>query len=112
MSASPLSLTGVASPVRALLAHPGYTATRLRTRDTSGLTRLFLGRIGPPLPAQRPERGVLPQLWAATVPEPDGGEFFGPDGPGELRGTPTGCGSPPRRPIPPGDDGSRRSRSA
>ncbi|MFD8972012.1 MULTISPECIES: oxidoreductase [unclassified Streptomyces] len=84
-----LRLTGAGSPVRSVLAHPGYTATNLQTRDTRGLTRLVFGRIGNPLLAQSPERGALPQLYAATDPAVEGGEFFGPDGPAELRGAPT-----------------------
>ncbi|WP_314614496.1 oxidoreductase [Streptomyces stackebrandtii] len=84
-----LRLTGAGSPVRSVLAHPGYTATNLQTRDTSGLTRLVFGRIGNPLLAQSPERGALPQLYAATDPTVEGGEFIGPDGPAELRGAPT-----------------------
>ncbi|MGA5193883.1 oxidoreductase [Streptomyces exfoliatus] len=82
-------LTASGSPVRAVLAHPGYTATALQTKDTSGLARLVFGHIGNPLLAQRPERGALPQLYAATAPDVRGGEFIGPDGPAELRGTPT-----------------------
>ncbi|KQX49367.1 MULTISPECIES: oxidoreductase [unclassified Streptomyces] len=82
-------LTATASPVRSVLAHPGYTATSLQMKDTSGLAKLFFGRIGNPLLAQRPERGALPQLYAATEPGLTGGEFIGPDGPGELRGAPT-----------------------
>lgn len=82
-------LTATASPVRSVLAHPGYTATSLQMKDTSGLAKLFFGRIGNPLLAQRPERGALPLLYAATDPSVDGGEFIGPDGMGELRGAPT-----------------------
>ncbi|MFF1511659.1 oxidoreductase [Streptomyces sp. NPDC058326] len=82
-------LSASGSPVRSILAHPGYTATRLQTRDTSGLVKLVFGRIGNPLLAQRPERGALPQLYAATEPGLEGGEFIGPDGMGELRGAPT-----------------------
>ncbi|MFF0429964.1 oxidoreductase [Streptomyces sp. NPDC004520] len=82
-------LTATASPVRSVLAHPGYTATSLQMKDTSGLAKLFFGRVGNPLLAQRPERGALPQLYAATDPSVAGGEFIGPDGMGELRGTPT-----------------------
>ncbi|MEU4276007.1 oxidoreductase [Streptomyces tanashiensis] len=82
-------LTAAAGPVRSVLAHPGYTATSLQMKDTSGLAKLFFGRIGNPLLAQRPERGALPQLYAATDPSVEGGEFIGPDGMGELRGAPT-----------------------
>ncbi|MFD4371553.1 oxidoreductase [Streptomyces sp. NPDC058486] len=82
-------LTAAGSPVRSVLAHPGYTATSLQTRDATGFTRFFYGRIGNPLLAQRPERGALSQLYAATAPDAAGGDFIGPDGPGELRGSPT-----------------------
>ncbi|MFI6419181.1 oxidoreductase [Streptomyces sp. NPDC050842] len=82
-------LAEAGSPVRSVLAHPGYTATSLQTRDTRGLTRLVFGRIGNPLLAQAPERGALPQLYAATALDVAGGEFIGPDGPAELRGAPT-----------------------
>ena len=51
-----LRLAAAGSPVRSVLAHPGYTATSLQTRDTRGLTRLVFGRIGNPLLAQSPER--------------------------------------------------------
>lgn len=76
------------SPVRSLLAHPGYTATNLRTSGPTGLVKLLFGRVLRPL-AQRPGAGALPQLYAATAPDARGGEFIGPDGPGELRGGPT-----------------------
>ncbi|RPK42994.1 oxidoreductase [Streptomyces sp. ADI93-02] len=81
-------LEGAGSPVRSVLAHPGYTATGLQKGTPVGLWRLLLGRIGNPLFAQRPERGALPQLFAATDPGVRGGEFIGPDGPAELRGAP------------------------
>lgn len=81
-------LTAAGSPVRSVLAHPGYTATGLQTNGTVGLWRLVFGWIGNPLLAQRPEQGALPQLYAATEPGVAGGEFIGPGGPGELRGAP------------------------
>lgn len=77
------------SPVSSVLAHPGFTATNLQTSAPIGLWRVVFGRIAGPLLAQRPERGALPQLYAATEPAVAGGEFIGPDGPAELRGAPT-----------------------
>ncbi|WP_405797543.1 oxidoreductase [Streptomyces sp. NBC_01506] len=77
------------SPVRSVLAHPGYTATNLQTSAPIGLWRVVFGRIGNPLLAQSPERGALPQLYAATEPDVESGEFIGPGGPAELRGAPT-----------------------
>jgi hypothetical protein len=44
--------------------------------------------VGNRLLAQSADRGALPQLYAATAPGVQGGEFYGPDGPGELRGDP------------------------
>ncbi|RLV68608.1 Short-chain dehydrogenase/reductase family oxidoreductase [Streptomyces sp. CBMAI 2042] len=80
-------LTAAGSPVRSVLAHPGYTATRLQTSAPTGLVKLLFGHVLLPL-AQRPEAGALPQLYAATAPGVRGGELIGPDGRGELRGGP------------------------
>ncbi|MEU4324129.1 oxidoreductase [Nonomuraea dietziae] len=82
-------LTAAGSPVRSLLAHPGYTATNLQLSAPIGWLRVVFGRIGNPLLAQTPERGALPQLYAATDPHVEGGQFIGPDGMAELRGGPT-----------------------
>lgn len=70
-------------------AHPGYTATNLQTGTPTGLWRVLLGRIGNPLSAQRPAEGALPQLYAATEPGVESGQFIGPGGLAELRGAPT-----------------------
>ncbi|MFE7468860.1 oxidoreductase, partial [Streptomyces sp. NPDC057499] len=82
-----LRLTAAASPVLSLLAHPGYTSTGLQTGTPVAPVRLLYGRLLRPL-AQTPERGALPQLYAATHPDVRGGEFIGPDGLAELRGHP------------------------
>jgi hypothetical protein len=39
--------------------------------------------------AQSAERGALPQLYAATAPDVEGGQFYGPDGFQQARGSPT-----------------------
>ncbi|MFE0173824.1 oxidoreductase [Streptomyces sp. NPDC059002] len=80
-------LTAAGSPVRSILAHPGYTATNLQTDGPTGLVSLLFGRLLRPL-AQSPADGALPQLYAATAPEAAGGQLIGPDGRGELRGAP------------------------
>jgi hypothetical protein len=46
-------------------------------------------RVMNKLVAQGVDRGALPQLYAATAPDVEGGEFYGPDGPQERRGYPT-----------------------
>ncbi|MFI6845091.1 oxidoreductase [Kitasatospora sp. NBC_00085] len=82
-----LRLTAAGSPVRSLLAHPGYAATNIVTGAPTALYRLLFGHLARPL-AQTPARGALPQLYAATEPGVRGGEFIGPDGFAELRGGP------------------------
>ncbi|QEU93726.1 SDR family NAD(P)-dependent oxidoreductase [Streptomyces kanamyceticus] len=81
-------LTEAGSPVRSVLAHPGYTATNLQTDGPTKLVSLLFGRILKPL-AQSPAEGALPLLYAAAAPEAEGGHLIGPDGKGELRGSPT-----------------------
>ncbi|MDI2028888.1 oxidoreductase [Saccharopolyspora sp. TS4A08] len=75
------------SPVRALAAHPGYTASNL---GTHGRNRLLVGaaRLAGSLLAQGPATGALPSLYAATQDLP-GASYVGPDGWRELRGHPT-----------------------
>jgi hypothetical protein len=70
------------------LAHPGYDATNLQLNGPSGILKLFL-RFGNRFLAQSAEMGVLPQLFAATAPEIEGGDFIGPDGRNEKKGHPT-----------------------
>ena len=80
-------LRAAGSAVRSVLAHPGYSATNLQVSGPTGLMKQLL-RIGNALMAQGADQGALPQLYAATMPDVQGGEFLGPDGPGELRGRP------------------------
>ncbi|MDG4810893.1 oxidoreductase [Micromonospora sp. WMMD1120] len=82
-------LTDAGSPVRSVLAHPGYTATNLQFAATTGLWKFLLGRLGNPLLAQPVESGAWSQLYAATDPAVRGGDFVGPDGRNEMRGHPT-----------------------
>ncbi|WP_051852761.1 oxidoreductase [Streptomyces aureocirculatus] len=88
-------LAAAGSGIRSVLAHPGYTATRLQTSSPTGLPKLLFGRLLKPL-AQRPAQGALPQLYAATAPEATGGDLFGPDGTAELRGAPERVALAPR----------------
>jgi NAD(P)-dependent dehydrogenase (short-subunit alcohol dehydrogenase family) len=81
-------LRAAGSPVVSVLAHPGYSATNLQLSGPTGLMRAVL-RVTNQLVAQGVEQGALPQLYAATAPEVDGGAFIGPDGFREARGHPT-----------------------
>lgn len=75
-------------PVISVLAHPGYSATNLQSSGPTGPLKAVLS-IGNALVAQSAERGTLPQLYAATAPGVEGGDFIGPGGFHELRGSPT-----------------------
>ncbi|NYE95122.1 NAD(P)-dependent dehydrogenase (short-subunit alcohol dehydrogenase family) [Psychromicrobium silvestre] len=80
-------------------AHPGYTKTNLQTAGAS------LGREKPSiawftrldiLPAQQPEQGTEPMLYAATSPEAVAKGYYGPSGRFAMVG-PTGVASLNRR---------------
>ncbi len=62
-------------------AHPGVTATNLQQNSDSSrfLTKFF---------AQSPAMGALPSLYAATAPDVQTGNYFGPNGFLELFGSP------------------------
>lgn len=81
-------LRAAGSPVRSVLAHPGYSATNLQSTGPTGLAA-FVMRVTNSLVAQDAERGALPQLYAATAPDVRGGRFYGPSGFREMRGGPT-----------------------
>jgi NAD(P)-dependent dehydrogenase (short-subunit alcohol dehydrogenase family) len=74
--------------VISVLAHPGYSATNLQSTGPTGPMKALLS-VGNKLFAQSAERGALPELYAATAPGVEGGNFIGPDGFQELRGSPT-----------------------
>jgi NAD(P)-dependent dehydrogenase (short-subunit alcohol dehydrogenase family) len=79
--------------VEGLTAHPGYSATNLQTSGPShggkGKLQTFGMKIANRVIAQSDAQGALPQLYAATAPEAQGGGFYGPDGFNEQRGYPT-----------------------
>jgi NAD(P)-dependent dehydrogenase (short-subunit alcohol dehydrogenase family) len=71
--------------------HPGYAATNLqaagpRMRGSSGMESLWGTMNG--MFAQSAAMGALPTLYAATSPEVHGGDYIGPNGVGELWGSP------------------------
>ena len=72
-------------------AHPGYAVTNLQSvgprmaerRLTAAVMHLATRVLG-----QSAANGALPQLYAATAPEVEGGDYYGPRGVGEQRGLP------------------------
>ena len=81
-------------PIMVTAAHPGYSATNIGDGATqgSGLARLAM-RLGNFLFAQSAEKGALPTLYAATMPDVQSGDYIGPHGFLEFAGYPvkTGC---------------------
>ncbi|MFI7545247.1 SDR family NAD(P)-dependent oxidoreductase [Actinoplanes sp. NPDC049599] len=70
----------------AVAAHPGVSNTEL-ARNSPALLRLPLTWLAPVI-TQNPAMGALPTLRAATDPAVLGGQYYGPDGMGEVRGHP------------------------
>jgi hypothetical protein len=70
----------------ALAAHPGGSNTDL-ARNLPGIFKPAVTVLGPLL-FQGAAMGALPTLRAATDPDVEGGQYYGPDGLGEQRGHP------------------------
>ncbi|MFG3343305.1 oxidoreductase [Glycomyces sp. NPDC048151] len=80
-------LRAAGSPVRSLIAHPGFSATRLMANGTNLPIRV-VGSLVMPFVTQSQADGALPQLRAATDPKAQGGEYYGPKGKNERKGPP------------------------
>ncbi len=90
-------LAGAGSRCVSLAAHPGLSETNFG--DASPWPLSWLSMFTSPLLSlvtQSAEAGALPVVRAATDPGVRGGEFFGPSGPGEVRGAPVAV-APSRR---------------
>jgi NAD(P)-dependent dehydrogenase (short-subunit alcohol dehydrogenase family) len=72
-------------------AHPGYAVTNLQSVGPRMARRRLTGavmRIATSVLGQSAANGALPQLYAATAPGVEGGDYYGPRGVGEQRGLP------------------------
>ena len=81
------------SPIRSLAAHPGIARTELQPTAIASVGNRFEAlayRLMDPL-FQSAGMGALPQLHAATAASAQGGEHYGPEQFGGLRGAPTLC---------------------
>ena len=70
-------------------AHPGFAHTNLQLAGprSGGVSLAARGMgLATRLLAQPARDGALPTLYAATAADVRGGDYFGPDGPGEMRG--------------------------
>ncbi|MGI9051122.1 MAG: oxidoreductase [Ilumatobacteraceae bacterium] len=79
-------LTAAGSAVRALAAHPGWTATNLQSHSGNPVVNAVM-TVSNRVFAQRDDQGALPTLFAATQDLP-GSSYVGPDGFQEMRGHP------------------------
>jgi NAD(P)-dependent dehydrogenase (short-subunit alcohol dehydrogenase family) len=79
-------LSAAGSPIRSLLAHPGFSATGL-VNGMNAPMRLGASLILP-FVTQSQADGALPQLRAATDPNAQSGEYYGPTGKSERKGPP------------------------
>jgi NAD(P)-dependent dehydrogenase (short-subunit alcohol dehydrogenase family) len=75
-------------------AHPGYAATNLQLRGNK-VSKLVWGLTNTLL-AQSDAQGALPALYAATMPDVTGGDYFGPNGLAGTRGYPARTGAAKR----------------
>jgi NAD(P)-dependent dehydrogenase (short-subunit alcohol dehydrogenase family) len=71
------------APTVALAAHPGFSDTELMRYLPSSVPG-FVWKIF----TQPADKGALPSLRAATDPNAQGGQYYGPDGLGEVKGSP------------------------
>ncbi|MGH8861851.1 MAG: oxidoreductase [Jatrophihabitantaceae bacterium] len=83
-------LAASGSTVISVAAHPGYAATELQSHTESIQDRLMA--MANRVVAQSAAMGALPTLYAATMPDVAGGEYYGPDGVAEVRGHPGRAG--------------------
>jgi NAD(P)-dependent dehydrogenase (short-subunit alcohol dehydrogenase family) len=79
-------LTTAGTTTLALAAHPGASDTELVRHLPAALRRVAPVLV--PLVSQPAARGALPTLRAATDPTVGGGQYYGPDGFGQMRGYP------------------------
>ncbi len=71
----------------AVAAHPGGVQHRAGTQRARRCSNRC-SRVAGPLFFQGAAMGALPTLRAATDPDVEGGQYYGPDGLGEQRGHP------------------------
>jgi NAD(P)-dependent dehydrogenase (short-subunit alcohol dehydrogenase family) len=95
------------SNLLAAAAHPGYAATNLNAAGPGSSNAVMLGatKVLDRALGQPDHMGALPQLYAATMPDVAGNDYWGPDGLLEQRGHPKRVGRTKRASN--GDDARR-----
>lgn len=89
-------LRAASEPVISVAAHPGFTATNLTSNMAGSYHNPVIAGVlragswvGERVLAQDVRNGTLPQLYAATAPDVAGGDYIGPDGFQQMKGSPT-----------------------
>ncbi|HSY36997.1 MAG TPA: oxidoreductase [Acidobacteriaceae bacterium] len=77
------------SRLLSLAVHPGVSTTSIFANGPGEMSlKAIAVKVLAPVLMQNDEAGALPTLYAATSPDAQGGEYIGPDGFGELKGSP------------------------
>ena len=77
------------SRLLSLAVHPGVSTTSIFANGPGVMSlKAIAVKVLAPVLMQNDEAGALPTLYAATAPDAQGGEYIGPDGFGELKGSP------------------------
>lgn len=82
-------------PIMSVAAHPGGSSTNLGNEPAGDILSKVLGFMRPvfdKVATQSAAMGSLPTLRAAVDADVAGGDYFGPDGIGEMRGHPKKVG--------------------
>lgn len=79
-------LRAMRSPVKSVLAHPGFAGSNLTRGMAPGLSKIWLSLVFPL--GQSLVDSARPTLRAALASDVGGGDFYGPGGRGELSGPP------------------------
>ncbi|MEM1331944.1 MAG: SDR family NAD(P)-dependent oxidoreductase, partial [Actinomycetota bacterium] len=88
-------MTDSGRPIMAVAAHPGGSSTNLGNEPAGDVLSRVLGFVRPvfeKVMTQSAAMGALPTLLAAVDPDATGGDYYGPDGLGEMRGHPEKVG--------------------
>jgi NAD(P)-dependent dehydrogenase (short-subunit alcohol dehydrogenase family) len=84
-----LARRAAATPLLSLPVHPGVSVTSIIDNGPGGKDlKMRLYKLIAPVLMQSDAAGALPTLYAATSPEAHSGEYIGPDGFMEIKGSP------------------------
>jgi len=83
-----LARKAVGGKLVSIPVHPGVSTTSIFQYSTGFDPKKLAVKLLGPILFQNDENGALPTLYAATSPTAKSGEYIGPSGPGNLKGSP------------------------